>query len=76
MNKERRKAIADAIGLLDTAMSDINTIAAEEQDAFDNLPESIQMGERGDLSQEAITNLEYAASTIEDAIEQLNAASE
>ena len=40
----------------------------EEREAYDNLPESIQEGERGCAMEEAADNLDDAVSTIEDII--------
>jgi hypothetical protein len=75
MNKERRKAIDDLIGeirCLDNKMaclvqeleSAVEVILGDEQDAFDNMPESLQYAEKGEAAQEAINSLEYADSVI------------
>jgi predicted RNase H-like HicB family nuclease len=45
----------------------VETIRDDEQEAYDNLPESMQGGDRGDAMQEAIQNLEEAISSIEEA---------
>lgn len=65
MNKDRRKRLNEALGLIDQAEALIEQAAAiveevceEEQEAFENMPESLQQGERGDMAQEAISNLE------------------
>ena len=39
----------------------------EEEMAFDNLPESLQYSERGDIMQDNITNLDNAITGLDDA---------
>ncbi|EHQ4620066.1 hypothetical protein KQ096_005174, partial [Salmonella enterica] len=46
----------------------------EEEDAFNNLPEGIQNGERGDAMQTAIAALDAAVSALEEASDQLTEA--
>lgn len=65
MNKERRKKIQEAENLLVRASEIITECLEEENEAYDNLPESIQLGERGDemteyidLMSEAIEDLD------------------
>ena len=73
MNKERRKAIDDLITeirgleneitcLVQQVESAVEVILGDEQDAFDNMPESLQYAEKGEAAQEAINALEYADS--------------
>lgn len=71
MNKTRRKAIEDIIAQLEEQKSAIETAQEEEQEAFDNLPESIQYSERGDAMGEYVTDLEQAASDLDDVISSL-----
>lgn len=54
MNKERRKRIKEAMEALDTAHDILIDVLDEEQEAFDNLPEGIQNGERGEQMSEYI----------------------
>ena len=58
MNKQRRKQIAAAIELIEQAQAILEEVIAEEQEAFDNLPEGIQASERGELMEEYIYTLE------------------
>lgn len=76
MNKQRRKEIAEVVQELETLKERIEVLRDEEQEYFDNMPEGIQMSERGDLAQEAASNLEYAADGFDELIGNLNAASE
>lgn len=74
MNKDRRERIRKLIAELENINSEISDILSEEQDAFDNMPESLQEGERGDKAQEAISNLE--AASLDDVISSLESATE
>jgi hypothetical protein len=48
MNAERRKLIAKAIGNISEARGLLQEVHGDEQDAFDNMPLSIQDSERGE----------------------------
>ena len=48
MNAARRKELKRALEMLDAAKTILEQVAEEEQDAYDNLPESIQDSERGE----------------------------
>lgn len=58
MNKARRKELARVVDLLDQARDLLETIRDEEQEAFDNLPESIQCSERGGAMENCISTME------------------
>lgn len=73
MNNKRRKEIANAIRQIENVVS---SILADEEEAFDNMPESLQGSERGDMSQEAQDNLSGAVDALEEAISCLEDASE
>lgn len=73
MNNKRRKEIAATIRQIEGVVSNI---LAEEEEAFDNMPESFQGSERGDISQEAQDNLSSAVDALEEAISYLEDASE
>lgn len=75
MNQKRKKMIKDGYDLIMQAKSLIDTAIEEEQEAFDNLPESLQCSERGEEMeanveqlQECSDNLEEALSALEDQI--------
>ena len=88
MNKDRRKQIASAIDEirdLETRIAavreNVEHIRDEEQEAFDNIPESLQEGDRGQAMQSAIDYLDCAVSDldcidIESLIENLESAAE
>ena len=78
MNNQRRKQlnnIAVRIGRftvpvdideLESIKSEIEDVLWDEQMAFDNMPESLQDSMRGEMSQDAQSNMEDASSRIED----------
>ena len=74
MNKSRRTRIDKLIERIDDLMSDLDLIREEEQEAYDNLPESIQDSERGESMYDAIDNLESAYSSLEEVEDYLNEA--
>lgn len=71
MNKARRKQLEEILGALDAQKSAIESVCEEEQEAFDNLPESIQYSERGETMEGYISEMEDAVSNLEDIISSL-----
>ena len=67
MNKIRRKHLSEIQDRLSDIISDPNEIRDEEENAYDNLPESIQASERGDAMSEAFDNIDEAITMLEDA---------
>jgi hypothetical protein len=65
MNAERRKLIAKAETLVGEALSILTDVRDDEQSAFDNMPESLQQGERGQASEDAIDALTEACDTLD-----------
>ena len=76
MNDTRRKKLSVVSGLLDRAIGIINTVAEEEQDSLDNMPESFQDTERSEKMENAIGLLESAAEQIENAKDTVREAME
>jgi polyhydroxyalkanoate synthesis regulator phasin len=76
MNNKRRESITKLIGQIDDLKSQIETLTEEEQDAYDNMPESLQGGDKGDAAQAAIDALESAVSSLEEAVGSLEEATE
>jgi len=87
MNKARRKAIDELYNRLATLQTELEnlsnaddmkdtaeTIRDEEQEYFDNMPDSLQQGEKGQQASEAADNLTTAfdkLSEVADAITTL-----
>lgn len=72
MNRERRKRIEKLQDSLCEIQSELGNLIDEENEAFDNLPEQFQDGDRGQQMQEYITYMEDSLSNIEEATEWLN----
>lgn len=68
MNKQRRKRIKEIIEKLQALVEDI---LDEEREAYDNMPEGLQMSDNGMISEEAQENLEAAIDALEEAIDCL-----
>ena len=74
MNKDRRKRLAEIEGKLEELKDQLEAIRAEEEEAFDNLPESIQDGEKGqniDANREA---LEQAVDSLDESLNAIRQA--
>lgn len=67
MNKARRKELSEAAEMLRNAYSIIESCKDDEEDAYDNLPESFQDGERGDEMQKYIDAMDGAMEQIDEA---------
>lgn len=72
MNKQRREKIEEARKLIEEATSKYNDAKGileecrdEEQDAYDNLPQSLQSSERGETMEQNVEYLEEAISALE-----------
>lgn len=72
MNKNRRNAISDIYDKLIDIQSNLECIRDEEQEAFDNLPESIQCSERGERMEEYISSLDEALDYVGYAVDSLD----
>ena len=57
----------NASSLLNDVSSNIDDLEMEERDCFDNLPEGLQMAEKGEAMEMAADNLETARDYIDDA---------
>jgi len=71
MNEARRKALQSVITGLRALQAPLDTCIEEEQEYYDNMPEGLQGGEKGELAQDAINNMEQARSELEQAVDNL-----
>ncbi len=76
MNAARRKSLDAIFAMIEEAKSQLETLRDEEQETYDNLPESFQNGEKGEKAQTAIDAMESAISNIEDACNEIETAKE
>lgn len=67
MNNERRKKIEGIQNELMNLIDLLEEISAEEQEAYDNLPEGIQASEKGEKMDEARQLIEDATEAVRDA---------
>ena len=67
MNKARRKRLGEALDKIDEVKDILGEVRDEEQDAYDNLPESFQNSERGEEMQNYIEMIDEAYGYLEDA---------
>ena len=88
MNKQRRKELTNIastmesicmpvnIGELEGIKSNIEMVLMDEEMAFENMPEGIQMSYRGEMSEEAQSNMDDAIFQIDDFIDEYGEGSE
>lgn len=74
MNKGRRKQLAEIAEQLQELRDRIEQLQEEEQDGFDNLPESLQQGERGQAMEQAVEQMGTALDCIDEAVQALEEA--
>lgn len=67
MNKERRKRLAKAYGLIEEVKAILEEVKDDEIESYENLPESFQNGERGEEMQGYIEMLDEAYNYLDDA---------
>jgi hypothetical protein len=72
MNKQRRRAILIVIDQLENIERAVNDIQCEEQEYYDNMPESLQSSEAGERAEEVSGILEEITGSIGELVEQLN----
>lgn len=71
MNKQRRSRLQKVIDQLEELKQEVSSICEEEQEAYDNMPESLQDGDRGSQMYENISTLEDQESNFDELIENL-----
>jgi Mg2+ and Co2+ transporter CorA len=65
MNADRRKRLKRAKELIEEARTIVEEVAGEEREGYDNLPESLQSGEKGERMSEVAESLEQMFSDLE-----------
>lgn len=68
------KTLEACLDRIRTAYDNLQSVRDEEEEAYDNLPEGIQCGERGDAIQDAIDTIDDAGFALEEAISSLEEA--
>lgn len=72
MNKDQRKQLNDVVTALSDLRDQLDAIASDERDKYDNLTEGLQATERGQALSDAADTLEGVVSTLDDAISELD----
>ena len=72
MNNTRRKQLRKAIELMETVSSIIEEMRDEEQECFDNMPEGIQVSERGEQIETNAYDLDEAYESLAEIIDNIN----
>ena len=72
MNNNRRKTIQGIRDSIIDLQTKLEEVQSEEQDAYDNLPESLQESEKGQVMYDALDNIESAISSLNEAMEYLD----
>lgn len=67
MNQSRRNQLRDIQQQLQDIYERLDILCNEEQEAYDNMPESIQDSARGDAVQSAIDTLESVRDQVQEA---------
>lgn len=74
MNKNRRDELEKALSLLNEASDIVESVQMDEQDALDNLPESLSESEQYSKMEDAVDFLSDAADSINEAIDYIESA--
>ena len=72
MNKDRRKRIQKIFSKIEDLKMEIDCISDEEQEAYDNLPESFQDSEKGEAISDNIDTLSDVSTDLETVLDNLN----
>lgn len=76
MNNTRRKSLRELIERTEGIKQEIEEIKTEEEEYYNNMPSSVQDGEKGDRAQTVIEYLDEAMTAAGDVIENLTSAAE
>ena len=76
MNNTRRKSLRELIEKTEGIKQEIEEIITEEEEYYNNMPSSVQDGEKGDRAQTVIEYLDEAMTAAGDVIENLTSAAE
>ena len=67
VNRERRKRLTKAYELIEETKAILKEVKSEETEAYDNLPENFQNGDRGEEMQSCIEMLDEVYNYLDDA---------
>lgn len=76
MNAARRKDLETAIDLIEQAKTIVSGCLDEEQEYYDNMPESLQGSDRGSQAEIAINGLDSALAGLDEVTSNIEGATE
>lgn len=76
MNKVRRKALSEIAEQIGTLRDELETLRDEEDEYRENIPESLQGGEKYELSESAGGSMNEALDSLDEAIGSIESAAE
>ena len=71
MNAERRTRLKELHDRITQLGGELDNLRDEEQEAFDNMPESLQSGSRGEKAEEGLQSMSDSIGSLEDAASAL-----
>ena len=71
MNAKRRKELEKLVERIQGIIADLEVLRDEEQECFDNLPESLQESERGERMEDNVSNMDAVIDSLESASDEL-----
>lgn len=71
MNKQRRTRLAKLVDILDEATAELTEIRDEEEEALENMPDSLRESERGQAIEEAHGTLDNAVVELESLTDEI-----
>lgn len=71
MNNHRRKKIEKIIDEINAQIEDLEQVRDEEEESYENIPESLKYSERGEKMSEIIDIMDEVIGNISDHIDQL-----
>ena len=72
MNKARRNTIEIVAASIENAISELEMCRDEEQNYYDNMPDTFRDSSKGEAADDCISDLEDAISSLEDALSSVN----
>ena len=76
MNNQRRKELKGIVAQLETLKDKLEMIQEQKEEAFENLPENLQLSMQGELMQEKAENISDAVFSLEECIDNITEAIE
>lgn len=71
MNQQRRNAINKIVAELQNQSEALSSVIADEQEAFDNMPEGLQQSDKGQAMEDNLYSLQEQLDSLEEMISNL-----